>query len=32
MMEGNDGSFPRKSGLVTKERRGFDLLASDVRV
>lgn len=31
MKEGNDGSFPKDPGLVTKERRGYDVLSSGVK-
>jgi hypothetical protein len=31
MREGNDGSFSKDRGFVTKGRRGFDVLASGVK-
>ena len=30
MKKGNDEGFPKDRGLVTKEKRGFDVLASGV--
>lgn len=30
MKEGNDGSLPKDRGLVTKGKRGFDVIVSGV--